>query len=232
MNDLSSILRRQRRARGLTLAALAEAAGCSKAYLSMIENRRCANPPGAGLLARLEESLGLDVGVLRRLAVQMRLRTLLSDSAGRPGVGPGVTNLGPVGGAMRMVPLINSVAAGQPLDFTDLDYPVDIADAYVPAAVEGDAHAFAARVIGESMLPRYRQGDIVVFSPARPATDGCDCLVRILPDHVTTFKRIFFEPQDQIRLQPLNPDFPATRVPLEQVSGLYPAIARIEPIAP
>lgn len=43
-----------RRARRLTLEQLAERVGCSKSYLSAVENSRC-GPPSEALLRRLED---------------------------------------------------------------------------------------------------------------------------------------------------------------------------------
>lgn len=124
------------------------------------------------------------------------------------------------------VPVINDVAAGVPREFTDLDYPAAVADEYLECPDLGDADAFAARVIGDSMEPQYREGDIVVFSPAAATPDGCDCFVRLEPDHETTFKRVFFEGEEgrMIRLQPLNERYQARVVDREQVAGLYAAV--------
>lgn len=122
------------------------------------------------------------------------------------------------------VPLINSVAAGYPRDFTDLGYPARTADSYVRSPDVADPDAFACRVVGDSMTPDYREGDIVVFSPARDVKSGMDCFVRLEPDHESTFKRVFFEPS-HIRLQPLNPNYPARTLPREQVAGLYAAVS-------
>jgi len=128
------------------------------------------------------------------------------------------------------VPLINQVAAGYPTDFTDLDYPARVADSYVTCPDIADPTAFAARVVGDSMLPDYREGDVVVFSPEADITDGSDCFVRLEPDHETTFKRIFFEPDDHLRLQPLNARFAARLCPREEVAGLYRAVWRLQRI--
>lgn len=125
------------------------------------------------------------------------------------------------------VPLINKVAAGYPTGFTDLDYPARAADAYLSSPGLDDLDAFAATVIGASMEPDYREGDIVVFSPAAEVTDGCDCFVRLEPDHETTFKRVYFEEtEERVRLQPLNPKFPPSVYEREQVAGLYRAVFR------
>ena len=90
------------------------------------------------------------------------------------------------------VPVINRVSAGYPRDFTDLAYPPRVADEYVSCPDLSDRDAFAARVHGDSMTPKYREGDIVIFSPAQTVRDGDDCFVRFADGH-TTFKRVFFE---------------------------------------
>jgi len=130
--------------------------------------------------------------------------------------------------SMGRIPLVNKVAAGYPTDFTDLDYPARVADDYVNCPGLDDPDAFAARVVGESMLPEYREGDIVVYSPGADVEDGCDCFVRLEPDHETTFKRVYFEQEGaKVRLQPLNPKFPPAVHAREQVAGLYRAVWRL-----
>ena len=138
------------------------------------------------------------------------------------------------------VPIINRVAAGYPADFTDLDYPARVADDYISVPDLQDKQAFSARVVGDSMTPDYLENDLVVFSPAAPVTDGCDCFVRLLPDLCSTFKRVFFDQPEQtvptqtaslpprLRLQPINPRFAPHIVDREQVAGLYKAVFRIQ----
>jgi len=126
------------------------------------------------------------------------------------------------------VPIINKVAAGYPLHFTDLDYPASVADEYVHCPAVRDRQAFAARVVGDSMAPYYREGDIVVFSPNIAAEDGDDCFVRFADDCSTTFKRIYQNDVETLRLQPLNGVYPSEVFRNEAISGLWPAIYRIE----
>ena len=130
------------------------------------------------------------------------------------------------------VPVINRVSAGYPQDFTDLNYPKGVADDYVGCPdLQGDKDAFAARVHGDSMTPKYRQGDIVIFSPAAAPKSGDDCFVRFADGH-TTFKRVFFEsdPKGQavIRLQPRNEKYRPQVIASTDVSGLYKALFRYE----
>jgi len=282
MPQIGQIIRQHRHDRGWTLQRLADAAGCSKAYLSGVENARVANPPRPGILRRIERAFDLPPGTLLRLrewdttpeSVRRDYRWLVrqlqqisapvidtphrsprdqhaerDDRAARPGVDLDTLfrsgalqrcvddtagNVAPIDTRSPdspRVPLINSVAAGYPSHFTDLDYPARIADEYLAVPGVSDPDIFAARVVGDSMLPDYRAGDIIVFSPARDAADGDDCFVRLEPDHDTTFKRVFFEDSgERVRLQPLNDRFPPRTVDREHVAGLYPAVYRVSPI--
>jgi transcriptional regulator with XRE-family HTH domain/SOS-response transcriptional repressor LexA len=134
------------------------------------------------------------------------------------------------------IPLINAVAAGYPTEFTDLGYPARVADEYVRSPDLNDPDAFAARVVGESMLPEYKEGDIVIFSPACPVRSGMDCFVRLERDHESTFKRVFFQRTGEdgapeapdgewIRLQPLNRVFQIRILHREDVAGIYAAVS-------
>ncbi|MBL4592047.1 MAG: helix-turn-helix domain-containing protein [Phycisphaerales bacterium] len=134
----------------------------------------------------------------------------------------------------REIPLVNRVAAGYPVEFTDLGYPAGIADEYIRSPDVDDPDAFAARVVGDSMEPDYREGDIVVFSPVKDIRDGMDCFVRLEPDHETTFKRIYFHTDEQgnehIRIQPINNAYAPRTIPRDQVAGLFAGVSVIRPI--
>ena len=129
------------------------------------------------------------------------------------------------------VPVINRVSAGYPKDFTDMSYPPRVADDYIGCPDVHDRDAFAARVSGDSMRPKYNEGDIVVFSPAAQPKNGDDCFVRF-NDGQTTFKRVFFENDEAgdsvIRLQPRNERYRPKVVRSEEVAGLYKAVYRYQ----
>lgn len=131
----------------------------------------------------------------------------------------------PVGVA---VPVVNEAAAGYPLHFTGLDYPISAAKEYVRCPGLYDRQAFAVRVVGDLMEPRYRQGDVVVFSPAVSVQSGDDCFIRFEGDGRTTFKRVYQDDQETARVQPLNDKYPAEVYRREQITGLWPAVFRIE----
>jgi SOS-response transcriptional repressor LexA len=272
MQAISTILRTRRRELGLTLQQLADAAQCTKSYLSQIETGYRAPPRSRDLLERLEGALRLAPGSLTNHAAILalpeplrdevqglraqrarteRLSSLLRErslddlyTSGElaslvEGLAPSDANARarrnavPVSLAVQ-VPLINRVAAGYPTEFTDLAYPARVADEYISVPDLMDPDAFAARVIGESMLPEYKEGDIVVFSPERTPVDGDDCFARLERDNETTFKRVYFQTSpdghEHIRLQPLNPAFPARTLPREDIAGLYAAVSVIRPV--
>jgi repressor LexA len=130
--------------------------------------------------------------------------------------------------AGRLVPIINKVTAGYPTDFNDLDYPVGIADDYVRCPDLHDPNAFAVRVVGDSMEPRFHEGDIVIFSPSLDDRNGDDCFVRFTMPHETTFKRVFFERDNKVRLQPRNERYSPTVIEGNRVDGIYRAVVRYE----
>jgi repressor LexA len=261
MDALGIKLRRQRRRMGFTLDDLAAKTGISKPYLSLIETGRVPNPPSDEKLTRLEQTLGFAPNELVTQAhlqrtprdVRDMLHKLLADrQAATPALKPGVAgsiNLDDAylsgvladmaekaaGNVERVstnsVPVINKISAGYPRDFSDMSYPPRVADDYIGCPDLDDQDAFAARVHGDSMTPKYNQGDIVVFSPAAVPKDGDDCFVRFA-DGQTTFKRVFFENDDAgeavIRLQPRNEKYRPRVVRAEEVGGLYKAVYRYQ----
>ncbi len=128
----------------------------------------------------------------------------------------------------RPIPLINKVSAGYPTDFTDLGYPVGVAEDYVYAPGVADEKAFAVVVCGDSMEPRFREGDVLVVSPEAPVQTGNDCFVKTTSDHTSTIKRVYFEDADRVRLQPLNPGYPSQTLPRTQLLACFKVVCRLE----
>ena len=255
--SLGQIIRKRREQLRLTLDEVSSRIGFSKPYLSTIETDKVKNPPGDGLLRKLEKMLEFEPGLLLHIAHMeglpsdirqeyesaeaeneklrrfiknviekktdaSRLNKLLAKS------GLDVGQAGPSLAPGRLVPVINKVAAGYPTDFNDLDYPVGIADDYVRCPDLHDPNAFAVRVVGDSMEPKFREGDIVIFSPAAEVSNGDDCFIRFAMPHETAFKRVFFEPDNKVRLQPRNEKYSPIIIDGKRINGLYRAIIKYE----
>ncbi|NQT01434.1 MAG: LexA family transcriptional regulator [Planctomycetes bacterium] len=255
--SLGQIIRKKREQLHLTLDEVSNRIGFSKPYLSTIETGKVKNPPSDELLTKLEKILEFDSGLLlhiahieglpadvrqeyesaeaenqkwRQIAKNLidkkadanRLTELLAESdlnveQEKLPLAPG-----------RLVPVINKVSAGYPTDFNDLDYPVGIADDYIRCPDLHDPNTFAVRVVGDSMEPKFHEGDIVIFSPATEVHNGDDCFVRFAMPHETTFKRAFFESDNKIRLQPRNEKYSPTIVDGKRINGLYRAVVKYE----
>jgi phage repressor protein C with HTH and peptisase S24 domain len=256
---LGAIIRQRRKELGLTQDKLAAMADISKPYLSHIETGKNQGPPSDAVLRSLERAMGFEGGELisvahlakapsdvrdnnERLQAEVeKLRKVLSgllkggaagaaDAAGPEGDAVADGNIRGIPDGVR-VPIINKVSAGYPHHFTDLDYPPSVADEYIRCPDLHDPQSFAARVVGDSMEPSYHEGDIVIFSPNTLAKSGDDCFVRFEQEGGTTFKRIYQDNEQTIRLQPLNNKYPAQTHPREIVTGLWPAVFRIESLA-
>jgi len=255
--SLGRIIRKKREQLNLTLDEVSNRIGFSKPYLSTIETGKVKNPPSDELLTKLEKMLEFEPGLLLHIAHMERippdirqqyesaeaenqkwrqfiknlihkksdpaqLDTLLAESQLPTEKGSLPLSAG------RLVPVINKVAAGYPSDFNDLDYPVGVADDYVRCPDLHDPNAFAVRVVGDSMEPKFREGDIVVFSPAAEVHNGDDCFIRFAMPHETSFKRAFFEPDNKVRLQPRNERYSPIIVDGTRINGLYRAIIKYE----
>jgi phage repressor protein C with HTH and peptisase S24 domain len=255
--SLGQIIREKREQLKLTLDEVSNRVGFSKPYLSTIETGKVNNPPSDELLTRLEKVLKFKSGLLLHIAhveglppdIRQRyesaeaenqrwrqvVKKVVDKKAPAKQLGKLLTRSklkikkrgSPIAPG-RLVPVINKVSAGYPRDFNDLDYPVGIADDYVRCPDLHDPNAFAVRVVGDSMEPKFREGDIVIFSPATEVHNGDDCFVRFAMPHETTFKRIFFESGKKIRLQPRNDKYPPSIIDGKRINGLYRAIIKYE----
>ncbi|MBN1765238.1 MAG: helix-turn-helix domain-containing protein [Sedimentisphaerales bacterium] len=146
----------------------------------------------------------------------------------RDASGAGVAGYEKLPTAGKLVPVINKVTAGYPADYGDLGYPPGGADDYVRCPDLHDANAFAVRVVGDSMEPKFQEGDIIIFSPQAEVRNGDDCFVRLTDPHETTFKQIFFEENGNIRLQPRNHSYTPQILPREKINGLWRAVIKYE----
>ena len=79
-----------------------------------------------------------------------------------------------------------------------------------PAAETADecsgTEAFALMVLGDSMAPEFREGEVIVIEPEGLATDGSYVLARHGDEWI--FRRLA-RVGDRWELRPLNPAYPA-----------------------
>ncbi len=105
------------------------------------------------------------------------------------------------------VPIIGSIAAGQPIPVPSADtWSADMSDSIevAPEMVGNRENVFALRVKGTSMIDALvNDGDIVILEQAGAARDGDMVVAWLKNEQEATLKRIFRE-GDRVRLQPAN----------------------------
>ena len=170
-------------------SALARRAGTSSAYLSQV---RSARPHPSGKPRRLGERLA------GRLERAMDKPPGWMDRLPEPDDGSIPWSLG---GAY---PLISWVQAG---DWTDSRPSSPEPEAYLHCPVQTGPDAFALRVTGQSMEPRFLDGDYIFVDPDADPRSGRFVVVRRRDNDTATFKQLV-EEEGRRYLKALNPEWP------------------------
>lgn len=121
----------------------------------------------------------------------------------------GGANVEPGPDVKGKIPLLTWVQAGNWSEvsqgFTEAD-----AEDWLPALQTMSKRAFALRVRGPSMEPKYRDGDIIYVEPEAIAEHGKRVVVQLQDEPEATFKELVIE-GGQKYLRALNPDWPGPR---------------------
>ena len=102
------------------------------------------------------------------------------------------------------IPVLGTIPAGIPLDAIE-----DILDwEEIPAAwATGDRQYFGLRVRGDSMYPRYLDGDTVILQKETTCESGDDCAV-LVNGSEATLKQVMIKGDGSLELRPTNPAYP------------------------
>jgi phage repressor protein C with HTH and peptisase S24 domain len=106
---------------------------------------------------------------------------------------------------VQAVPLLGFAEAGSGGYFDDGGFPVGKGWDEVGLPSVNDEHAYALEISGDSMKPAYRDGDVIVVSPATPIRRG-DRVVVKTKDGEVMVKELRRRTQKVIELQSLNPN--------------------------
>ena len=131
----------------------------------------------------------------------------------------------------RTIPLLGTIAAGQPIPVpteetwhTVVDETVEVPAEMLPRGMR----AYALRVRGKSMIDALvDDGDIVVLEATRAAENGQMVAAWLTDREEATLKKIYYEPE-RIRLQPANENMEPIYVDPDeiQVQGRVVAVLR------
>lgn len=126
----------------------------------------------------------------------------------------------------RRVPIISWVQAGRFTRYEEmpLDW-VEWIDTLCP-----DPNAFAVRVVGDSMLPKYPPGDLAICMPSFPPKNNALAVAKI-HDESVTFKTVSFRgsPPERFRFVALNPKYGSVVVRREDLTWIYPVHSVVSP---
>ncbi len=133
-------------------------------------------------------------------------------------------NVLPARDLQREVPLISWVQAGDWNNLVDAFQPGD-AERWVATYAKVSRHAFALRIIGDSMTnpngaPSFPEGTIIIVDPERNAQPGKFVVVRQNAGSECTFKQLVRDAGKHY-LKPLNPRYPLLEMlPDAVISGV------------
>jgi repressor LexA len=118
------------------------------------------------------------------------------------------------------VPLMGTIAAGQPLPVPGSDTWQAVPEKMLPVSesiVRGHKDVFALKVKGTSMIDALiDDGDVVIMEQAGTVADGNMAAVWLKTQQEMTLKRVYREP-GRIRLQPANRQMKPFYEPAENV---------------
>ncbi|WP_244276389.1 XRE family transcriptional regulator [Methylobacterium indicum] len=179
---------------GYTLQAAADALGVTNQAINQWEMNR--TKPRAERLRRVCELYGVDPSVIVKASTNSAVQNESRDGVTPNGatVLPGrfaVPNAMPAPGApsdalaARVnwpldVPVLGVTVGGEDSDFQFSGETVD----YVrrPVGIANAKRAYATYVVGDSMLPAFKEGSIIYVNPDKPPAIGDNVVIELYPD--------------------------------------------------
>lgn len=209
--NFGSLIRAMRAERGWSQDQLAAACDLHANTIRKIE-RTCPAPDDVKPLTRGRLAHGLGLNDEQLLSLYRRPR--IPQQQGDPGGG---------------IPIINRAPAGTPMDYEHMELDNGIGTDYIARLGSGvnDPSAFAFEVVGDSMAPEFRDGEIVVCSPQAEIRDGDAVFVRFGSerDHTCTFKRVF-DRGETVQLVPDNRRHQPMIASKEQITRMAKVVAK------
>lgn len=196
---LGDIIKKYREENHLSQAAFAKKSGLSKSYISLLELNR--HPKSGKPIAPSIESIRLSAKAMHIDFDELFARidsgvvlnsdhpyTLRDDTEER---------LSPI-----IAPILGRIPAGYPLEaIEDRTGEEELS----PLQYDATKKYFCLTIHGDSMFPKYIEGDTVVFEWCQDCENGAECAVSV-NGFDATFKKVIKQ-KNCIVLQPLNPKY-------------------------
>lgn len=187
---LGELIKEYRERENLTMAEFALKCGLSKGYISMLEkNKHPQNDkeivPSVETLGKVSAVLGISLNELLSILNDDQLVDISHDEQ-KP----------------NRIMVYGSIPAGIPIEAVE-----DIVDwEDIPMEwLKGDQRYIGLRVKGDSMFPKYIEGDTIIVRLQPDCESGQDAVVYV-NGYDATLKKVV-KNEDGIMLQPLNPEY-------------------------
>lgn len=125
----------------------------------------------------------------------------------------------------RLIPVAGRVQAGADGLLHIDDFPPEHPEGYM-VWYTSCIQAYALRVRGESMSPRYLPGEFVGVDPCADVFPSDEVIV-LLEDGRRMIKRLLWKRDDQACFESVNKDFPNIIVDLEEITALHLVLGHI-----
>ncbi|MEQ1755393.1 MAG: helix-turn-helix domain-containing protein [Micropepsaceae bacterium] len=209
---LGARIREIRKGRGMTAIQLSNELGVSQPAISQWETGK--EPPGRDSLTKLSKVLGVSV-------------SSLLDESDSTNVVLAPAQI-PSAASMNVdVPVFGTVVGGASGDFSFNGQVVD----YVrrPPGVAKLRNMYALWIVGDSMSPWNRSGDLIYVSPARPPVHGDHVVIEFVggAEHepgTAMVKLLVAKTATQLKLRQYNPDREFT-LPLSRVKAIHKVLS-------
>lgn len=133
-------------------------------------------------------------------------------------------NTTPYFGKERSLPVLGRAQGGSDGNLVIEEAAIDWT--FRPADLQGVNDAFAVYVSGDSMAPKYKNGDLIYVHPAKPLVKGRFVLVETL-EHKGFIKQFVALQEDTLVLQQFNPNEEIT-IPRSDVLRVMLAIGSLD----
>jgi phage repressor protein C with HTH and peptisase S24 domain len=119
-------------------------------------------------------------------------------------------------GPARRIPVIGYAQAGAEGYFDDAGYPTGTGWDEVEFPQVADPHAYALEISGDSMVPVYRDGDVIVVAPGASVRRGDRVVVKTTGGEVMA-KQLVRQSARKIELVSVNREHPDRTLDAEEI---------------
>ena len=125
----------------------------------------------------------------------------------------------------RKIPVVGEVKGGDDGFLEETQYPVGFGDGYVEYPTT-DPNAYAVRVRGDSMHPRYRAGEFVVVEPNIEAREGDDVVV-ICANGRELLKQLNWRRDGEVQLLSVNNGYAPVTLQCSEITAIALVAGRV-----